>query len=65
MKVIFMNTDFGIGGAKRLMLDAATALHNCGHQVHFVTIRLPKDQFPELQAFKNSKKLSNNYLLKN
>ncbi|XP_054273328.1 alpha-1,3/1,6-mannosyltransferase ALG2 [Macrosteles quadrilineatus] len=36
-KVIFLHPDLGIGGAERLVVDAALALRNEGHSVGFVT----------------------------
>lgn len=37
VKVIFLHPDLGIGGAERLVLDAALALITKGHQVSFYT----------------------------
>ncbi|XP_077300346.1 alpha-1,3/1,6-mannosyltransferase Alg2 [Arctopsyche grandis] len=37
VKVIFLHPDLGIGGAERLVLDAALALTTKGHQVSFYT----------------------------
>jgi len=37
MKVIFLHPDLGIGGAERLVVDAAVALHEQGHRVSFMT----------------------------
>lgn len=36
-KVLFLHPDLGIGGAERLVVDAALALRNGGHVVTFVT----------------------------
>ncbi|XP_023215525.1 alpha-1,3/1,6-mannosyltransferase ALG2-like [Centruroides sculpturatus] len=37
MKVVFLHPDLGIGGAERLVVDAAIALKSKGHSVKFVT----------------------------
>ncbi|XP_039288257.1 alpha-1,3/1,6-mannosyltransferase ALG2 [Nilaparvata lugens] len=37
LKVTFLHPDLGIGGAERLVVDAALALHNKGHKVQFLT----------------------------
>lgn len=37
MKIVFLHPDLGIGGAERLVVDAALALRSQGHSVHFVT----------------------------
>ena len=37
MKVVFIHPDLGIGGAERLVVDAALALKSKGHNVSFVT----------------------------
>lgn len=37
VKIIFLHPDLGIGGAERLVLDAALAFRNKGHQVSFYT----------------------------
>jgi alpha-1,3/alpha-1,6-mannosyltransferase len=37
VKVIFLHPDLGIGGAERLVVDAALALTTKGHQVRFYT----------------------------
>lgn len=37
MKVTFLHPDLGIGGAERLVVDAALALKKKGHDVNFVT----------------------------
>lgn len=36
-KIFFLHPDLGIGGAERLVLDAALALKNYGHEVSFYT----------------------------
>lgn len=36
-KILFLHPDLGIGGAERLVVDAALALKNKGHSVSFVT----------------------------
>nr|SVE72937.1 EOG090X069M [Ceriodaphnia reticulata] len=37
VKVVFLHPDLGIGGAERLVVDAALALQSKGHQVHIIT----------------------------
>lgn len=37
VKIIFLHPDLGIGGAERLVLDAALAFKNKGHEVAFYT----------------------------
>ena len=37
MQVVFIHPDLGIGGAERLVVDAAVALKNKGHRVSFIT----------------------------
>lgn len=37
VRVTFLHPDLGIGGAERLVVDAALALKNKGHEVNFVT----------------------------
>ena len=37
VQVTFLHPDLGIGGAERLVVDAALALQSRGHSVHFVT----------------------------
>jgi alpha-1,3/alpha-1,6-mannosyltransferase len=37
MKIVFLHPDLGIGGAERLVVDAALALRSKGHEVRFVT----------------------------
>ena len=36
-KIVFLHPDLGIGGAERLVVDAALALKSRGHTVQFVT----------------------------
>ncbi|KAJ8890009.1 hypothetical protein PR048_009514 [Dryococelus australis] len=36
-RIVFIHPDLGIGGAERLVVDAALALRKKGHFVHFVT----------------------------
>lgn len=57
MKVTFLHPDFGIGGAERLVLDAAIALRNKGHRVHIVTNYFSRDHcFPELLSFEGGRR---------
>lgn len=37
MNVVFLHPDLGIGGAERLVVDAALALQAKGHKATFVT----------------------------
>lgn len=37
MRILFLHPDLGIGGAERLVIDAAVALKNRGHAVSFLT----------------------------
>ncbi|XP_037820830.1 alpha-1,3/1,6-mannosyltransferase ALG2 [Lucilia sericata] len=37
VRVLFLHPDLGIGGAERLVVDAALALKGCGHEVSFLT----------------------------
>lgn len=37
VRVTFLHPDLGIGGAERLVVDAALALKQNGHEVDFVT----------------------------
>lgn len=43
MRVIFIHPDLGIGGAERLVIDAALALKAKGHSVQFVTAHHDQD----------------------
>ena len=36
-RIVFLHPDLGIGGAERLVVDAALALKSRGHSVQFVT----------------------------
>ena len=37
MKIVFLHPDLGLGGAERLIVDAACALMDAGHDVHVCT----------------------------
>ena len=37
VRVVFLHPDLGIGGAERLVVDAALALRDKNHEVHIVT----------------------------
>ncbi|GIY29238.1 hypothetical protein CDAR_206671 [Caerostris darwini] len=37
MKIVFLHPDLGIGGAERLIVDAAVALKSKGHEINIVT----------------------------
>ena len=41
--IVFLHPDLGIGGAERLVVDAALALKKKGHNVHFVTTHHDKE----------------------
>ena len=46
--VVFLHPDLGIGGAERLIVDAALAFQSKGHCVHIVTSHHdPSHCFPE------------------
>ena len=48
MKVAFLHPDLGVGGAERLVVDAAVGLKRLGHEVHFYTYyHSPSHCFPE------------------
>ena len=48
MKIAFIHPDLGIGGAERLVVDAALALKSKGHSVEFFTSHHDKNHcFPE------------------
>jgi len=48
MRVVFLHPDLGIGGAERLVCDAALALKSKGHRVSFLTTyHNPEHCFPE------------------
>ncbi len=47
-RVAFLHPDLGIGGAERLVVDAAVALQRSGHTVRFFTSHHdPAHCFPE------------------
>ena len=51
-KVVFVHPDLGIGGAERLVVDAALALRSKGHKVRFVTNQFsPKHCFQDVLDF--------------
>lgn len=53
VKVTFLHPDLGIGGAERLVVDAALALRNCGHEIRIVTNQFSKEHcFEDLLTFK-------------
>ncbi|CAJ0607070.1 unnamed protein product [Cylicocyclus nassatus] len=52
MRVTFLHPDLGIGGAERLVVDAAVALQQKGHTVKVVT-----SQFDPSHAFKETQQL--------
>ena len=46
--IVFFHPDLGIGGAERLVIDAAVGLQNRGHKVTIFTSHCdPKHCFPE------------------
>uniref|UniRef100_A0A5S6QGB2 Alpha-1,3/1,6-mannosyltransferase ALG2 n=1 Tax=Trichuris muris TaxID=70415 RepID=A0A5S6QGB2_TRIMR len=48
LKIAFLHPDLGIGGAERLVVDAAVSLKNLGHNVQmFTTHHDPSHCFPE------------------
>jgi alpha-1,3/alpha-1,6-mannosyltransferase len=48
MNIVFLHPDLGIGGAERLVVDAALALRRKGHVVRFVTNHHDRSHcFPE------------------
>jgi hypothetical protein len=48
LRIAFLHPDLGIGGAERLVVDAALALQQCGHEVSFYTAHHDKAHcFPE------------------
>jgi alpha-1,3/alpha-1,6-mannosyltransferase len=52
VKIVFIHPDLGIGGAVRLVVDAALALKSKGHDVRFVTNHFsPNHCFQEVQEF--------------
>ncbi|PAV56914.1 hypothetical protein WR25_15757 isoform C [Diploscapter pachys] len=52
MRVVFLHPDLGIGGAERLVVDAAVALDRKGHQVKVVT-----NHYDEKHCFKETRDL--------
>ncbi|KAF1651666.1 UNVERIFIED_CONTAM: Alpha-1,3/1,6-mannosyltransferase ALG2, partial [Eudyptes robustus] len=56
--VTFLHPDFGVGGAERLILDAAIAFDNNGHQVEIVT-----NQFSEVHCFTEALKFKDNIVV--
>jgi glycosyltransferase involved in cell wall biosynthesis len=51
LRVAFLHPDLGIGGAERLVVDAATALLRRGHRAEFFTSRFdPPRAFPEVRG---------------
>lgn len=51
MRVTFVHPDLGIGGAERLVVDAALAMQHNGHQVCIVT-----NHYDPGHAFDDSKR---------
>ncbi|KAK9478191.1 hypothetical protein V1514DRAFT_331882 [Lipomyces japonicus] len=50
MKIAFIHPDLGIGGAERLVVDAAVGLQSLGHEVTIFTSRCDRDHcFEEVQ----------------
>ena len=37
MRIVFIHPDLGVGGAERLIIDAASAVKSCGHSVTMLT----------------------------
>jgi hypothetical protein len=63
VKVVFLHPDLGIGGAERLVVDAALALQSKGHQVHIVTsYHDPGHCFPETKDGTIAVTVSGNWL---
>uniref|UniRef100_A0AC34FH69 Alpha-1,3/1,6-mannosyltransferase ALG2 n=1 Tax=Panagrolaimus sp. ES5 TaxID=591445 RepID=A0AC34FH69_9BILA len=48
MKIVFLHPDLGIGGAERLVVDAAVALKSKGHEIRIVT-----NQFSPTHCFQD------------
>uniref|UniRef100_A0A0N4ZQ18 Alpha-1,3/1,6-mannosyltransferase ALG2 n=1 Tax=Parastrongyloides trichosuri TaxID=131310 RepID=A0A0N4ZQ18_PARTI len=56
MKITFIHPDLGIGGAERLVVDAAIAYQENGHEVEFITNHYSEDHcFEETKKFKITK----------
>ncbi|VDO53321.1 unnamed protein product [Brugia timori] len=52
MFITIIHPDLGIGGAERLVVDAAIAMKQNGHRVQFVTNHFnPKHSFLETKEF--------------
>ncbi|KAA0203821.1 hypothetical protein HAZT_HAZT007228 [Hyalella azteca] len=47
MRVVFLHPDLGIGGAERLVVDAAVAVRSCHQVVVYTTHHHPHHCFPE------------------
>ncbi|KZS10906.1 alpha-1,3/1,6-mannosyltransferase ALG2 isoform X1 [Daphnia magna] len=63
LKIVFLHPDLGIGGAERLVVDAALALQLKGHQVHIVTsYHDPAHCFPETRDGTIPVTISGNWL---
>ncbi|CAD5229355.1 unnamed protein product [Bursaphelenchus okinawaensis] len=58
MKVTFLHPDFGVGGAERLVLDAAIAFDQNGHQIEIVT-----NQFSETHCFSDALKFKDSIIV--
>ncbi|XP_046636949.1 alpha-1,3/1,6-mannosyltransferase ALG2-like [Daphnia pulicaria] len=63
VKVVFLHPDLGIGGAERLVVDAALALQSKGHEIHIVTsYHDPGHSFPETNDGTIAVTVSGNWL---
>jgi alpha-1,3/alpha-1,6-mannosyltransferase len=63
VKVVFLHPDLGIGGAERLVVDAALALQSQGHEIHIVTsYHDPGHSFPETNDGTIAVTVSGNWL---
>ena len=51
VRVAFIHPDLGIGGAERLVIDAAMALRSRGHEVELYTFRTNLVLISELRLF--------------
>jgi hypothetical protein len=58
MKIVILHPDLGIGGAERLVLDAALAYKEDGHEVSIVT-----NQFSENHCFADALKFKEGKLV--